>query len=279
MPIANVVDGKLQISESSQNNERKTNSTLGKEDFLQLLITQMKYQDPLDPADNTEYVAQLAQFSELEAMQNMSDTLTNTAAFSLVGKHVYIEDQSEGGFVNKAEGTVQYVTMQNGKAYVSVDGELYPYDSIVEVKDEMYVISQHLPQVKKQEVVYRHHDPQDVVIKDVSLGDEGYEASSFAIAIIDGAGQSVTIPVSMLDYSKGTVTINKKVFETLEAGTYKLAIVFDDPNKTVEYDKVSLVVKGIRPIVEPPKDTEGSENSNGDTEGSTEGNSNAGAAE
>lgn len=269
MPIANVVDGKLEIAESSQQTERKTNSTLGKEDFLQLLITQMKYQDPLDPADNTEYVAQLAQFSELEAMQNMNETLTNTTAFSLIGKHVYIEDQTDGGTVNKAEGTVDYVTMQNGKAYVSVDGELYPYDSVVEVQDEMYVISQHLPQIKKQEVVYRHHDPQDIVIKDINMGDEGYEASSFAVAIIDGAGESVAIPASKLSYSKGTVVIDKSVFAGLEAGTYKLAFVFDDPNKTVEYDKITLTVKGIRPVVEPPKDTENPEGPE-DSEGGTE---------
>ena len=64
--IANVTDGELQISESSQKKERTTGSSLGKEDFLLLLVTQMQYQDPLEPQDNTEYVAQLAQFSELE---------------------------------------------------------------------------------------------------------------------------------------------------------------------------------------------------------------------
>lgn len=271
MPIANVVDGKLEIAESSQQTERKTNSTLGKEDFLQLLITQMKYQDPLDPADNTEYVAQLAQFSELEAMQNMNETLTNTTAFSLIGKHVYIEDQTDGGTVNKAEGTVDYVTMQNGKAYVSVDGELYPYDSVVEVQDDMYVISQHLPQIKKQQVVYRHHDPQNVVINDISMGDEGYEASSFAVAIVNEAGESTTVSPDLMEYSKGTLTIHKMVFETLEAGTYKIAFVFDDPNKTVEYDKVSLTVKGMAPAVKTdPDDTKGSGGAEG-TEGGTEG--------
>src|SRR5665811_1092107 len=46
-------------------------NTLGKQDFLTLLVTQMKYQDPLQPSDNTEYVAQLAQFSQLEGTQNI----------------------------------------------------------------------------------------------------------------------------------------------------------------------------------------------------------------
>lgn len=49
--------------------------TLGKEDFLQLLITQLRYQDPLSPMQNEEFVAELAQFSSLEQMQNVNENL------------------------------------------------------------------------------------------------------------------------------------------------------------------------------------------------------------
>ena len=57
----------------------KDNSALGKDAFLQLLVTQMQYQDPLDPQDNGEYLAQLAQFSSLEQMTNVADGLTNVS--------------------------------------------------------------------------------------------------------------------------------------------------------------------------------------------------------
>ncbi len=256
-PIAPVLDGKLQISETSQEKtERKTGSNLGKEDFLQLLITQMQYQDPLDPADNTQYVAQLAQFSELEAMQNLVETSNHNSAFSLVGKEVYIEHTSEGGFTQKVQGTVEYVAIQNGEPYVSVDGQRYPYDSIVQVLDPMYVISQYLPQVKSQSVVYRHHDPQDVTVDGITLGSDGYEAGSFAVAIVPANGNattdnSITIDPSKLKYSKGTLIIDKSAFEGLDAGKYQLMFVFDDPNKTVVYDKVSLEVRGMKPVKDP----------------------------
>ena len=171
---APVVNGQVQISEDSQQTkERKTNDSLGKEDFLLLLVTQMQYQDPLEPTDSTEYVAQLAQFSELEQMENLNSTTVNTSAYSLVGKTVKIEQTSGTGQVTEMQGTVDKVTIQNNKAYVQVNGDLYSYDDISEVIDSSYLISQYIPKVSEQTVTYLHGAPQDVVIKGVSLGSNG----------------------------------------------------------------------------------------------------------
>lgn len=57
--------------------EKQAGGELGKEAFLQLLVTQMQYQDPLDPQDNAEYIAQLAQFSALEQMTNLNEVMSN----------------------------------------------------------------------------------------------------------------------------------------------------------------------------------------------------------
>ncbi|MDD7763165.1 MAG: flagellar hook capping FlgD N-terminal domain-containing protein [Selenomonadales bacterium] len=75
-------DGVTQTVEAynaAQNKNSATNSTLGKDAFLQLLVTQMRYQDPLDPQDNSEYLSQLAQFSALEQMTNVAEGLTNVS--------------------------------------------------------------------------------------------------------------------------------------------------------------------------------------------------------
>ena len=73
--VAPVKDGKIQdvsASGTSNSTEKTTsNSSLDKQAFLQLLVAQMKYQDPLEPTSNTEYISQLATFSSLEEMQNM----------------------------------------------------------------------------------------------------------------------------------------------------------------------------------------------------------------
>lgn len=244
--IADVVNGKLNISESSQETERKVGSELGKEEFLQLLVTQMKYQDPLEPTDNTEYVSQLAQFSELEQMQNLNSTTSNTSAFTLVGKEVYIEDQSEAGDVTKVQGTVEYVSIQNGKAYVSVDGTLYKYDSIVKVLDDNYVISNNIPSVQKQALTYRHHDPQDVTVEGISLGSHGYEATSLQLHVFFIRGYEGSCS-KYLSYKDGRLTISKDAFSQKDAGIYTVAFVFDDANKTIISDKVTIEVKGIKP--------------------------------
>ena len=76
--------------------------TMGQKEFLTLFTTQLKNQDPLDPVKNEAFVAQLAQFSQLEATTNMSSTLTSfvdsmsgnqiTASANLIGKKVAVPD-------------------------------------------------------------------------------------------------------------------------------------------------------------------------------------------
>lgn len=77
---------------------RKPKTELGKDDFLQLLITQLTHQDPTKPMEDTQFIAQMAQFSSLEQMTNMSSSFTKLAALldsseasSAVGKNVDIE--------------------------------------------------------------------------------------------------------------------------------------------------------------------------------------------
>ena len=56
---------------------------LGKDDFLNLLVTQLQHQDPLNPAESTEFTAQLAQFSSLEQLNNINDNLKNMEQFQM----------------------------------------------------------------------------------------------------------------------------------------------------------------------------------------------------
>jgi flagellar basal-body rod modification protein FlgD len=93
----NVV-GLDQVGSQAAQTKSPTTSSLGKDDFLNLLVTQMQNQDPLNPMDSTAFTAQLAQFSSLEELQNINETLgsvgnsqnilTNSQAVDYIGKRI-----------------------------------------------------------------------------------------------------------------------------------------------------------------------------------------------
>ena len=102
MNISNIVN-----QNGDQAQVGNSRAHLGKDDFLKLLTVQLRYQDPLNPMENTEFIAQMAQFSSLEQLQNMNQTMERSqgaeaelqAAFknnlvtSLVGKAVEVPTQ------------------------------------------------------------------------------------------------------------------------------------------------------------------------------------------
>lgn len=140
--MAPVEDGKVQESASQnslKNTSKTSGSTMDKDAFLQLLVAQMKYQDPLQPTSNTEYVAQYAQFSQVEQMQNMSSSMDLQRASALVGEEVYIKTTTSTGETKYVQGKVDYVVYENNKAYLSINEELYSLDDLDTIADEAYL--------------------------------------------------------------------------------------------------------------------------------------------
>ncbi len=114
---------------------------LGKDEFLTLLVTQMQNQDPLNPMDNTEMIAQLAQFSSLEQMQNLNESFTNyrqdnsiALSYMLTGATVQLELQN--GLL--VEGIVEKVFWENDEMSVQIGGVAY-------TSTDIYSISQVSP--------------------------------------------------------------------------------------------------------------------------------------
>lgn len=139
--VAPVKNGEVQdVTKLTSSEETKTsNSSLDKQAFLQLLVAQMKYQDPLEPTSNTEYISQLATFSELEEMQNMRSSIDLQRASSLVGQEVFVKTTDAAtGSTDYVHGKVDYVIYENGKAYLSIDGNNYPLDDLDSIYNGEY---------------------------------------------------------------------------------------------------------------------------------------------
>ncbi len=137
--IQEVQNGKL-VEDTSESTSKKNGSkknvdnTMGQDQFLQLLVAQMQYQDPLEPTSNTEWVAQMATFSMVESLNGMKEEFGKQAANDLVGKYVFIND-GDNGFVR---GKVDYVTKEDGKTKLSVNDKLYDIDKLDTVSDQEY---------------------------------------------------------------------------------------------------------------------------------------------
>ncbi|MCI5955188.1 MAG: flagellar hook capping protein [Lachnospiraceae bacterium] len=140
--MAPVEDGKI-VETTSQNSLKNTsksnNDSMDKDAFLQLLVAQMKYQDPLEPTSNTEYISQYAQFSQVEQMQNMAASTDLSRATALVGQEVYIKTTTSSGETKYVQGKVDYVVYENGNAYLSIDEQLYSLDDLDTVADKDYL--------------------------------------------------------------------------------------------------------------------------------------------
>jgi flagellar basal-body rod modification protein FlgD len=105
---------------------KATDSILGKDDFLKLLVGQLKNQDPLNPTSDTDFIGQMAQFSQLEQTTNMASAneeliaqQRGARAVSLIGRTVTYPDINTGALTT---GVVERVEWMDGNPSLTVGG-------------------------------------------------------------------------------------------------------------------------------------------------------------
>lgn len=129
-------------SSSGRRGSFDAESVLGKDDFLKLLVTQLTYQDPINPVGDQEFIAQLAQFSALEQMHNVATQIERLAdaqlltggmgqAASMLGRTVVLFDADIGDTV---EGVIEAVRFEDGMPVLIVDGRRFSLYDVVEVR-------------------------------------------------------------------------------------------------------------------------------------------------
>lgn len=263
--VAQVVDGKIvnnNVSaaekEASKESQKTTGGgSLGKDAFLQLLVAQMKYQDPLAASNNsTEYISQLATFSELESMQNLQEISEQQRMQALVGKTVVLDVDGK-----QTTGQVDYLQYEDGKAKMSVGGALYSMDDLYQVIDGDYLTAYteasnfisklyRLPAVenlteKDAEIVHELED----AYKNMSEYGRSFIANE-AIELLDSLGPRADV----LSPRKEEVDYDKLAVEKLDELIGALGGLTD--NK----DKISDVLDKILGTGGPDKEDQEEEN-------------------
>ena len=121
-------------------------SEMGKEAFMELLVQQLKNQDPMSPMDNDKFIAQLTQLSELEGIQNLNENMVGlamlqqgnalmsqlTQSSALIGKDVTYFSPETG---EEQTGSVDSVKIEEGVAVLNIDGFDVPLGSVMEITD------------------------------------------------------------------------------------------------------------------------------------------------
>lgn len=128
-------------SSTSSSSSSSSSNALGKDAFLSLLVTQLKYQDPMNPLDNNDMIAQLAQFSALEQTENLNtnfeklraDSLSSNAV-SLLGAEVHAKKIDDNNNTIEKTGIVNQVKFESGEAVFTIDNEEFGFSDLIDVK-------------------------------------------------------------------------------------------------------------------------------------------------
>lgn len=255
--ILPVVDGKIPDSTATTTTkkpeETKGTTKLGQDAFLKLLVCEMQHQDPLEPTTNTEWISQLATFSQLEELQSLSKVTENSQLFSLIGKNVIVKTENAVGKETLVTGLVDYVSLSGGVAKFSVGGSMYSIDQLYSIMDTDYLYDKNKPTVcEKVEFKFNGDEPEDLVFK-VNMGEDPATATEVAVLVGNAILSSDYV---ILD--EGTVTVKQEILQELSVGTYKFSVVFNDERLTTVDDMITVDIFNSHPTVTDEDESSGS---------------------
>lgn len=235
MTVDSILSGLSSAATNSSSSSPSASSALDKDDFLQLLVTQLQHQDPLNPLDDKEFIAQLAQFSSLEQMNNIAsgiETLNETlnkqdalSAANYIGKNVV----ADGNTITKLDSGVSpiYFTLDDAAATVAIN----VYD-----QNNNIVATKTLNSMQAGE----YNFSWDGLDYNGKTADNGQYSVFFAAEAADGSAVLVDTQVT------GTIVgISKDSSGT----TFKLS-----DGRNVSFDDISMIAQGTTSSAEPETD-------------------------
>jgi flagellar basal-body rod modification protein FlgD len=195
-------------------NPTSKNNTLNQADFLNIFVTQLKYQDPLQPMDNSQMASQMAQFSMVQSLNNMTESMknmessqaavNNLQAASLVGKKVEVK----GNALTLSQGTASEGSYQLDK----------PGKATIKIMDDkgslVRVIESGVTDTQKQKFVWDGKNQQGATLPDGQY--------SFQVSAVDAQGAAIGVNTTMVGKVDGVSLDQGKAY--LQIGSNKVLL-------------------------------------------------------
>ncbi len=125
----------LSRENSAEGTTRTPVQTLGQDDFLKLLVAQMSQQDPMNPMKDSEFIAQMAQFSALEQSKAMQQDMSSLRASAMLGETVTVRQKDEyGQEIGTVTGVVSQVLIEKNVPKLFVEGRRFELGDLISVK-------------------------------------------------------------------------------------------------------------------------------------------------
>lgn len=222
---------------------RNVGSDLDRDAFLQLLVTQLRHQDPLNPMDDRDFIAQMAQFSSLEQMQNLNQTSREARAENLIGKTIYgIVQNEHTGSLSEVFGVVESVFVRHGNILLRVDGVDVPLDSVEQVFPD-YTSLNAMDSLQTNQVISQTMALIGRTIQAVTV-DADFQPNGFIEGKVDSvrfvAGQPILMIGSREVRAHEVVAVSD---DYMLLGREISAQIFNEEDR--EYDTVTGAVEGI----------------------------------
>ncbi|HBR31047.1 MAG: flagellar hook capping FlgD N-terminal domain-containing protein [Eubacteriales bacterium] len=111
----------------------QSNADLGIDDFFALMAAQLENQSMDSTVDNTQFIAQMAQFATLSQINQLSAATLSNTAVSLLGKTVSVQQYDSSGLSGVVIGEVEQVSYKDGEPYILVEGGYYKLGDILDI--------------------------------------------------------------------------------------------------------------------------------------------------
>ncbi|MEA4921213.1 MAG: flagellar hook capping FlgD N-terminal domain-containing protein [Clostridiaceae bacterium] len=137
-------------SSSANSSQMKSSSDITINDFFKLIAAQLQNQSMYDSVDNTQFVSQLAQFTTLSQMTELTKAATSSLAVTMLGRKVSAAGTDELGRNVSASGEVKEVRYSSGVPYLLVDGGYYTLAEITSIEDTEKAVENTLTEEEKK---------------------------------------------------------------------------------------------------------------------------------